>query len=88
MRGVAICAGVLALAAAGCGGGGEPRSPSGAPVAKQGGEVRFLAAADIDFVDPGQTYYPFGYLVQYAVNRPPSSGLKEYSGRLTAYCTR
>jgi peptide/nickel transport system substrate-binding protein len=80
MRGVAICAGLLALATAGCG-GGEPRSRSGAPVARQGGEVRFLSGGDIDFVDPGQTYYTFGYQVQYAVNRPLYSFSPEDGGR-------
>jgi peptide/nickel transport system substrate-binding protein len=37
---------------------------------KKGGKVTFLAAADVDYLDPGQTYYTFGYTVQYAVNRP------------------
>ena len=80
MRGLAICAGLLALATAGCG-GGDRRTERGAPVARQGGEVRFLSAGDIDFVDPGQTYYTFGYLVQYAVNRPLYSFSPEDGGR-------
>jgi len=37
---------------------------------KQGGTVTSLNASDIDWLDPGQTYYQFGYEVQYAVNRP------------------
>jgi peptide/nickel transport system substrate-binding protein len=67
----------LALVAAGCGGdegGGDDSSPvagGGSPTeGKQGGDVTFLAAGDIDYLDPGQTYYTFGYMVQYAVNRP------------------
>ena len=67
----------LALAASGCGGSDEGSGPegggesAGAPVkGKKGGEVTFLAAADVDYIDPGQTYYTFGYTVQYAVNRP------------------
>ena len=28
-----------------------------------------LASADVDYLDPGQTYYTFGYMVHYAVNR-------------------
>jgi peptide/nickel transport system substrate-binding protein len=36
---------------------------------KKGGALTFLAAADIDYLDPGQDYYTFGYTVQYAVNR-------------------
>jgi peptide/nickel transport system substrate-binding protein len=70
---------VLALVAAGCGSDSSSDSgdkgsaaPGGAKVGegKQGGAVTFLAAGDIDFLDPGQTYYTFGYMVQYAVNRP------------------
>ena len=66
----------LALAAAGCGGssteGGSGEGGStGAPVkGKKGGEVTFLAAADVDYLDPGQTYYTFGYAVAYATQRP------------------
>src|SRR4051812_46109197 len=69
----------FALVAAGCGGDDSTSgnkennpSPSGANVGegKQGGAVTFLAAADVDYLDPGQTYYTFGYMVQYAVNRP------------------
>jgi peptide/nickel transport system substrate-binding protein len=70
-------AAALVLAASGCGGNDEGSGPSGggssngAPVkGKKGGKVTFLAAADVDYMDPGQTYYTFGYTVQYAVNRP------------------
>ena len=67
---------VFALVAAGCGGsddedGGGGGAQSGAPAeGKQGGDLTFLAAADVDYMDPGQTYYTFGYMVQYVVNRP------------------
>ncbi|MEA2304904.1 MAG: peptide/nickel transport system substrate-binding protein [Solirubrobacteraceae bacterium] len=37
---------------------------------KKGGKITFLAAADIDYADPGQTYYTFGFMVQQAINRP------------------
>ena len=65
----------LALAACGCGGssseGGPGESSNGAPVeGKKGGKVTFLAAADVDYLDPGQTYYTFGYVVAYATQRP------------------
>ena len=65
----------LALAAAGCGGSSEGGSGeagnNGAPVkGKKGGKVTFLAAADVDYLDPGQTYYTFGYTVAYATQRP------------------
>ncbi|HEV3472118.1 MAG TPA: ABC transporter substrate-binding protein, partial [Actinomycetota bacterium] len=66
----------LALAAAGCGGDDEEEGPGtqipsgGKPTeGKQGGSVTFLAAGDVDYLDPGQTYYTFGYMVHYAVNR-------------------
>jgi peptide/nickel transport system substrate-binding protein len=36
---------------------------------KQGGKLIFLAADDVDYIDPGQTYYQFGYYVAYSVNR-------------------
>jgi peptide/nickel transport system substrate-binding protein len=66
----------LALAAAGCGGsssegGSGGSSGNAAPVeGKKGGKVTFLAAADVDYLDPGQTYYTFGYAVNYAAQRP------------------
>src|ERR1044072_4057483 len=65
----------LALAVAGCGGssneGSGGGSSNGAAVkGKKGGKVTFLAAADVDYLDPGQTYYTFGYVVAYATQRP------------------
>jgi peptide/nickel transport system substrate-binding protein len=36
---------------------------------KKGGHLTALAAGDVDYVDPGQTYYSFGYMIHYAVNR-------------------
>src|SRR5215204_7042860 len=69
---------ILALVAAGCGGSDdEGGSGSGgdtggsAPAeGKQGGDLTFLAAADVDYLDPGQSYYTFGYFVLYSTNRP------------------
>src|SRR3954447_14097248 len=67
---------VLATVVAGCGGddssssSGGNKSSNAAPVqGKQGGKLTFLAAADVDYIDPGQTYYTFGYMVLYATNR-------------------
>jgi peptide/nickel transport system substrate-binding protein len=71
------------VVAAGCGGGGSGGgggggAGGGAPGAanataikpgKRGGVVTFLSSGDVDYVDPGQTYYTFGYMVHYAVNR-------------------
>ena len=68
---------VLALVAAGCGGGDDEGGSSGSKESnttpakgKQGGKLTYLAAADVDYIDPGQTYYTFGYQVLYATNRP------------------
>src|SRR5215208_1226932 len=65
----------LALTAAGCGGAASEGGPSGSGKAarvkgKKGGKVTFLASADVDSLDPGQTYYSFGYTVAYATQRP------------------
>jgi len=70
---------VFAVVVAGCGGSdnesgtssGGDKSANAAPVeGKQGGKLTFLAAADVDYLDPGQTYYTFGYQVLYPTNRP------------------
>src|SRR5687768_2496370 len=70
----ALVAAALTLAAAGCGGSsdeGPQGSSDSAPVkGKKGGKVTFLAAADVDYLDPGQSYYTFGYAVIYATQRP------------------
>ena len=68
---------VVALGAAGCGGDGDSGSDgaSGTGAAgasaegKKGGEVTVLSAGDVDYVDPGQTYYVFGLMIHNAVNR-------------------
>jgi peptide/nickel transport system substrate-binding protein len=67
-------------AAAACGGsddkgGGatssapESSSPTAIKPGTAGGKLTVLAAGDVDYLDPGQDYYTFGYMVQYAVNR-------------------
>jgi peptide/nickel transport system substrate-binding protein len=76
---VATVIAALALSVAACGssnngGGGGGGSGGGGQAnegqqGKQGGEVTYLAAGDVDYMDPGQTYYTFGYMVHYAVNR-------------------
>ena len=60
-------AGALGVAG-GCGGGGTSTAGTGT-AGKQGGKLTVLSAGDIDYLDPGQTYYSFGYMVSYAVNR-------------------
>lgn len=70
----------LAMFLAACGGndnggGGGGSSQSGLKEGtkiqqgKKGGTLTFLAAGDTDFMDPGQTYYQFGYVIAYAANR-------------------
>src|SRR5947208_333598 len=68
---VALCA--AAVAAAGCGGGSSNKSStSGAPTgkAKQGGHLTVLYNGDVDFIDPGITYYQYGFNVAYMTQRP------------------
>ena len=67
---------VLALAA-GCGGGDdngsdEQTTSDAGPSqeAKKGGDLSVLYAADVDNIDPGITYYQYGFLVTYATQRP------------------
>lgn len=73
----------LAAGVAGCGGddsgsgagSGDAAKVGGATKteiptdAKKGGDLTMLAAGDIDWADPGQTYYQFGYQVHDAVSR-------------------
>jgi peptide/nickel transport system substrate-binding protein len=72
---------VPALAAAlalglvvGCGGDDdeEPADQGSQPQqeAKQGGDLTMLYAADTDNIDPGITYYQYGFPVAYATQRP------------------
>jgi peptide/nickel transport system substrate-binding protein len=84
---------VLAFVVAACGGddsssssssksstGADTSKAADAP-AKKGGKLTMLAASDVDFVDPGHTYYTFGEMVTLATNRPlysfkPDDGAK------------
>jgi peptide/nickel transport system substrate-binding protein len=81
----ALVGAVFAMAAvAACGGdddnGGDSAStssksskaagPTAIKPGSAGGKLTVLAAGDVDYLDPGQDYYTFGYMVQYAVNRP------------------
>jgi peptide/nickel transport system substrate-binding protein len=74
---------LVALAAAGCGSSSSKSSSSGssansknaAPTsapsnAKKGGHLTQLYNADVDYIDPGQTYYQYGFNVAYATQRP------------------
>jgi peptide/nickel transport system substrate-binding protein len=72
---VAAVAVVSLLVVAGCGGGSSNKgSSSGTPQApkqgKQGGSVTVLQSSDVDYLDPGHTYYTLGYAVAYPTQRP------------------
>jgi peptide/nickel transport system substrate-binding protein len=75
-RATAVIASALALAVAGCGGSDnksseQPAQNAGPPKdAKKGGDLSVLYAADVDNIDPGITYYQYGFLVAYATQRP------------------
>ena len=65
---------LAAAAMAGCGGdgGGDGGGGSGGAKpsdAKQGGTLTYLWAGDVDYLDPGQSYYQAGYEVNMAVGR-------------------
>jgi len=55
----------------GGGGGGSKTATVQTKIAqgKKGGTLTYLAAGDVDYLDTGQTYYTFGYMVAYATNR-------------------
>src|SRR5215207_548747 len=69
----------LALVVSACGGdddSGSGGSSGGGNVAQQetgggktGGVLRQLGASDVDYLDPGHTYYTGGYQVAYATHR-------------------
>src|SRR5256885_4120224 len=37
---------------------------------KQGGSITVLSSSDVDYLDPGHTYYTIGYGVAYPTQRP------------------
>src|SRR4051795_8232858 len=57
-----------AIALAGCGGGDDKSAP--VEQGRQGGSVTVLLPTDVDYLDPGHTYYTVGYIVAYATQRP------------------
>jgi peptide/nickel transport system substrate-binding protein len=83
---VATGASALALGLAACGGSDNGGSTSGstggssgaskAPAKQEigqgtkGGVLKFLGASDVDYMDPGHTYYTAGYQVAFAIGRP------------------
>jgi peptide/nickel transport system substrate-binding protein len=70
---IALCA--AGLVTAGCGGGNDKSSTSGSSGqpsggAKRGGTLNILYNGDVDFIDPGITYYQYGLNVAYMTQRP------------------
>jgi peptide/nickel transport system substrate-binding protein len=69
-----VAAGVLALVAAGCGGGGTTSGVQGAShtiaSGKKGGTITILSNGDVDHLDPGAAYYQFTYAITYVTQRP------------------
>jgi peptide/nickel transport system substrate-binding protein len=77
---VASVVAALALVIAACGGsdnknGGTSSAPSGGGASpetggKQGGVLRQLGSSDVDYLDPGHTYFTVGYQAAYVTQRP------------------
>jgi peptide/nickel transport system substrate-binding protein len=73
---------VVSSVVAGCGGsssssGGKTTASSSSVLAglqpkagKRGGSVTLLSSTDVDYLDPGHTYYTVGYTILYATQRP------------------
>jgi peptide/nickel transport system substrate-binding protein len=75
-RAMFAVAAALALVVAGCGGddssSSEKPAQNGTPSkeAKKGGDLTVMYAADVDNIDPGITYYQYGFNVAYVTQRP------------------
>ena len=75
-RVVPAVAAAMALAlVVGCGGDDDSEEPAqqgqeSQQEAKQGGDLTVLYAADVDNIDPGITYYQYGFNIAYATQRP------------------
>ena len=74
----------LTLFVVACGGDDDERSgdsgkSNGSPAeGKKGGKLEQLGASDVDFLDPGQTYYTAGFQVVYATQ---TAALRPQAGR-------
>jgi peptide/nickel transport system substrate-binding protein len=62
---VATFAAIAAVAAVTASAGTQSPAAS-----KLGGTITVLSAGDVDYIDPGITYYAFGYAVAYTTQRP------------------
>jgi peptide/nickel transport system substrate-binding protein len=64
-------AGAVLAGCGGEGGGREETAGGGSPAeGRHGGKLTVLWTDDVDYIDPGQTYYQPGYQVAYATQRP------------------
>ena len=73
---VAVLAALVSVAIAACGSDNNDKSGSAGggttktiPTGQKGGTATALSSGDVDYMDPGQMYYTFGYQVGYSVNR-------------------
>src|SRR3954468_13609788 len=65
-------AAVTAVALAGCGKKQDDQTtPGSTAAAKRGGTLTVPWSADVDSIDPGQTYYSGGYMVANVTQRTP-----------------
>src|SRR4051794_23415818 len=67
---VAVGLGACGNSGSSGGGGGQRASTSAPSNAKQGGSLDVLYNGDVDYIDPGATYYQYGFNVAYATQRP------------------
>jgi peptide/nickel transport system substrate-binding protein len=65
---IALCVGTAFIAA--CGSSGPASTTATTAEGKRGGTLRVLYQGDVDFIDPGKTYYNGGYIVTEATQRP------------------
>ena len=67
---LALTLGVAACGGDDEGGTGEKGTSQGTPAqGKQGGKLTMLATDDVDFIDPGITYYQFGFTITVATQK-------------------
>src|SRR5215211_7429507 len=73
----AVAAAVAAMGLAACGGSssgggnkGDEAQTTAPSNAQQGGKLTVVYNGDVDYIDPGATYYQYGFNVAYATQRP------------------
>jgi len=77
---IAAAAGAMAFGVAACGDDDDSSGTAGKttaaptkaeiPEGQAGGTLTIHGASDVDYVDPGHTYYTTGYMLAYAIGRP------------------